>query len=101
MIWKWVGAIICWFIAFIFLTLGLVVITSEKRKQESILDDLSSKGMEYSLDTLSGWITLFGLMIFNFVGRVLKALPWWLVKVIYILIGIGFALLGIKCLGLR
>jgi hypothetical protein len=35
MIWKWVGAILCWFIAFIFLTLGVVVITSEKRKQEN------------------------------------------------------------------
>jgi hypothetical protein len=62
MIWKWVGAIICWFIAFIFLTLGVVVITNEKRKQESILDDLSSKGMEYSLDTVSGWITLIGFL---------------------------------------
>jgi hypothetical protein len=92
---KLIGALICWFIAFIFFTLGVVVVKSEKRKQDTIID-FKLKDLEASADSFLAWVIFF---VVNSIGAFLSALPWWVVKLIYILLGIGFLLLGVKCMG--
>jgi hypothetical protein len=93
---RLIGAIICWFIAFIFLTLGIIVVKSEKRKQDTIAEELKLRDIESVADSFFVWIIFF---VVNSIGALFRALPWWLVKVIYILLGIGFVFLGIKSMG--
>lgn len=93
---RLIGAIICWFIAFIFLTLGIIVVKSEKLKQDTIAEEIKLRDIEGVADSFLVWIIFF---VINSIGAVIKALPWWLVKVIYILLGIGCVFLGIKCMG--
>ncbi|NOU91378.1 hypothetical protein GC102_37485 [Paenibacillus sp. LMG 31460] len=96
MTFRLIGAIICWFIAFVFLTLGIIVVKSEKRKQDTIAKELKLRDIEGVADSFFVWIIFF---VVNSIGALLRALPWWLVKVIYILLGIGFVFLGIRCMG--
>lgn len=92
---KLIGAIICWVIAFTFFTLGFVVVTSEKRKTETIFG-IKLSDIEASADSVFVWVIF---LIINTIAGILNALPWWIVKIVYILIGIGFSLLGIKLWG--
>jgi hypothetical protein len=90
---RLIGAIICWFIAFIFLTLGIIVVKSKKLKQDTIAEEIKLRDIEGVADSFLVWIIFF---VINSIGAVIKALPWWLVKVICILIGIGCVFLGLK-----
>lgn len=72
-----------------------MVVKSEKRKQDTILD-FKLKDLETGADSFLAWVIFF---VVNSIGALLSALPWWVVKVIYILLGIGFQLLGVKCMG--
>ncbi|SDM77055.1 hypothetical protein SAMN04487897_1012 [Paenibacillus sp. yr247] len=93
---RLISAIICWFIAFIVLTLGIIVVKSEKHKQDTIAEELKLRDIQGIADSFFVWIIYF---VVNSIGALLRALPWWLVKIIYILLGIGFVYLGIKCMG--
>ncbi|KQX62634.1 hypothetical protein [Paenibacillus sp. Root444D2] len=66
-----IGAIIFWSIAFIFLTLGIIVVKSEKRKQDAIAEELKSRDIEGVSDSFFVWIIFF---VVNLIWCVIKSI---------------------------
>lgn len=92
---RLIGCCICWFVAFLFLVLGIVVVKSGKGKQDTI-SKLKLRDIEANADSFFVWIIF---IVVNSIGAILSAMPWGLIRVLYILIGLGLLVLGVKCIG--
>lgn len=91
---------LCWVVAVIAIGFGFYT-TKEVHKNRKVTDSIVlPRFLNISSDTFIGWIfgaliSVIGSILFGlFVGLFLKILPWWMVRSIHFVVGIGLFVLG-------
>jgi hypothetical protein len=105
LVWNWIGAILCWLIAFFFLIMGVTLTQEQHKEKMNMWDLLPITGFwGISADSVLALVVgLFVNIIFGFVIMlfgwvivlVFKALPLRIAKAVFFSLAIMFTGLGI------